>query len=97
MKNYKLGGILSLVAALIGIFGHFILFFQWYQIGMHAESAEPGCEILLKIHPPILNRPGFIGCSPLWRECLWILFETEMGKSACHNRHYLGVTWQFLC
>jgi hypothetical protein len=52
MKNWKLGGILTAVASLIGIVGHFLLFFQWYQIGMHAESAEPGCEILLKyIHP----------------------------------------------
>ncbi len=52
MKNYKLGGILTLLGSIIGIVGHFVLFFQWYQIGMHAESAEPGCEILLKyIHP----------------------------------------------
>jgi hypothetical protein len=41
-----------LIGAVIGIVGHFLLFFNWYQIGMHAESAEPGCEILLKyIHP----------------------------------------------
>lgn len=54
--NYKLGGILAAIAAVIGIVGHFVLFFQWYQAGMHAESAEPGCEILLEwIHPLLAN------------------------------------------
>jgi len=53
MKNRQvLGGVLALIAALIGIIGHIVLFLQWYRIGMSAESAEPGCEILLKyIHP----------------------------------------------
>ena len=52
MKNRKLGGVLMLIGAVIGSVGHMLLFFKWYQIGMHAESAEPGCEILLKyIHP----------------------------------------------
>ena len=51
-KNNVLGGIMALIAAVIGIIGHFVLFFQWYVAGMSAESAEPGCEILLKyIHP----------------------------------------------
>jgi hypothetical protein len=50
--NERLGGILAVIAALMGVIGHFVLFQTWYQIGMHAESAEPGCEILLKyIHP----------------------------------------------
>ena len=54
MKNRKLGGVLMLIGAVIGIVGHMLLFFKWYQIGMHAESAEPGCEILLKyIHPTL--------------------------------------------
>lgn len=54
--NYKLGGILAAIAAVIGIVGHFVLFFQWYQAGMHADSAEPGCEILLEwIHPLLAN------------------------------------------
>jgi hypothetical protein len=53
MKNRNLlGGILASIAALLGIIGHFVLFQTWYQIGMHTQSAEPGCEILLKyIHP----------------------------------------------
>ena len=54
--NYKLGGILAAIAALIGIVGHFVLFFQFYQAGMHAEAAEPGCEILLEwVHPLLAN------------------------------------------
>jgi hypothetical protein len=47
-----LGGVLASIAAVIGIIGHFVLFVNWYQVGMHTQSAEPGCEILLKyIHP----------------------------------------------
>jgi len=63
MKNTKLGGILASVAALIGVVGHFILFFQWYQIGMHAESAEPGCEILLKYIHPFLCDLGILAAA----------------------------------
>jgi len=62
MKN-KLGGILAAVAAIIGIIGHFVLFFQWYQVGMHAESAEPGCEILLKTIHPLLANLGLLGAA----------------------------------
>jgi len=55
-KRYKLGGILAAIAAVIGIVGHFVLFSQWYQAGMHAETAEPGCEILLVwVHPLLAN------------------------------------------
>jgi hypothetical protein len=51
-KENLFGGILSIIAALMGIIGHMLLFQKWYQIGMHTQSAEPGCEILLKyIHP----------------------------------------------
>jgi hypothetical protein len=53
MKNKNiLGGILAIIASLMGIIGHFALFFKWYEVGMHTSTAEPGCEILLKyIHP----------------------------------------------
>jgi len=53
MKNKNiLGGILAVIASLMGIIGHITLFLNWYLIGMRAPSAEPGCEILLKyIHP----------------------------------------------
>lgn len=54
-KN-MLGGILATISALMGIIGHIVLFLQWYRIGMGAESAEPGCEILLKyIHPAMAD------------------------------------------
>ena len=60
--NYKLGGFLAILAAMIGIFGHFVLFTNWYQIGMAAEAAEPGCEILLKyIHPILADFGIFAG------------------------------------
>jgi hypothetical protein len=54
--NYKLGGGLAVVGALLGIIGHFAIFLNWYTTGMAAESAEPGCEILLKyIHPALAD------------------------------------------
>jgi len=56
-----LGGILTLIAAVVGIGGHFFLFLNWYQTGMHAESAEPGCEILLKYIMPGLADVGILG------------------------------------
>lgn len=63
MKNKNvLGGILATIAALMGIIGHIVLFMQWYRIGMSAESAEPGCEILLKyIHPLLADFGIFAG------------------------------------
>lgn len=54
--NNRFGGILAALGALIGIPGHYLLFMNWYRIGMAAESAEPGCEILLKyIHPALAD------------------------------------------
>jgi len=57
MKDRNIrGGILATIAALMGIIGHIVLFLRWYRIGMGAESAEPGCEILLKyIHPAMAD------------------------------------------
>jgi len=57
----NLGGILALIAALMGIIGHFVLFLKWYHIGMSAESAEPGCEILLKYLHPAMTDLGILG------------------------------------
>jgi len=55
-RNNTLGVIISTIAGLMGTTGHFILFLSWYFKGMAAESAEPGCEILLKwIHPAIAD------------------------------------------
>ena len=60
--NTRLGGYLAIIAALIGIIGHFVLYLNWYQIGMAAPSAEPGCEILLKyIHPLLADFGIFAG------------------------------------
>ena len=59
--NFKLGGILATISALIGLIGHFILFMDWYTIGMAAPSAEPGCEILLQYIHPLLADFGLIG------------------------------------
>jgi NADH:ubiquinone oxidoreductase subunit K len=54
--NARLGGILAIIGALMGIIGHYVLFLDWYHIGMAADSAEPGCEILLKyIHPALAD------------------------------------------
>lgn len=59
MKDKSMfGGILATVSALMGIVGFFYLFMQWYQIGMNADSAEPGCEILLKYIHPLLTDVG---------------------------------------
>jgi len=55
------GGILATIAALMGIIGHIVLFMQWYRIGMGAESAEPGCEILLKYIHPLMADVGLLG------------------------------------
>jgi len=46
----------------MGIIGHFVIFLKWYQIGMSTESAEPGCEILLKyVHPAMADLGIFAG------------------------------------
>lgn len=58
--NRRLGGILAVIAALMGIIGHFVLFLDWYEAGMSAESAEPGCEILLEYLHPVLTDFGLL-------------------------------------
>ena len=60
-KNNLWGGVLAAASAIMGIVGHFVLFLNWYQIGMHAESAEPGCEILLKYIHPAMADAGLLG------------------------------------
>ncbi|MBN1318034.1 MAG: hypothetical protein JXA42_21305 [Anaerolineales bacterium] len=60
-QNHRLGTILAIIGALMGIIGHFVLFMNWYEIGMAAESAEPGCEILLKYIMPVLFDVGILG------------------------------------
>jgi len=60
-KNLKLGAYLALFAGVLGIVGHFVLFLNWYHTGMGAESAEPGCEILLKYIHPAMADLGIFG------------------------------------
>ena len=59
--NGRLGVVVGVVGALLGIVGHFVLFLSWYERGMAAESAEPGCEILLKYIMPALFDVGVLG------------------------------------
>ena len=61
--KFKLGGILAIIAAIIGIICHYALFFQFYQAGMHAEAAEPGCEILLEWVHPLLANMGLLAAA----------------------------------
>lgn len=60
-SNERWGAILAIVGALMGIIGHFVIFLTWYERGMAAESAEPGCEILLKWIHPALTDIGILG------------------------------------
>ena len=54
VKNKQLGVILSVIGALLGIVGHFVILINWYGPALVAESAEPGCEILLKYIMPLM-------------------------------------------
>jgi len=60
-KNERLGAILALIGALLGIVGHFVIFLNWYEPALVAESAEPGCEILLKYIMPLMFDLGILG------------------------------------
>ncbi len=60
-RNEKLGGIVALIAGLMGIIGHIVIFMNWYLRGMAAEAAEPGCEILLKWINPAMADLGILG------------------------------------
>jgi hypothetical protein len=58
--NERLGGILTIIGALVGIIGTMMIFMGWYQTALSAESAEPGCELLLKYLMPGLGDIGII-------------------------------------
>lgn len=60
-RNQKFGGVVAAFAGLMGVIGHFVIFLNWYVRGMHAESAEPGCEILLKYIHPAMADFGIVG------------------------------------
>ena len=59
-KNNKLGGIMAIIGALLGIIGTYLIFFNWYTPALTAEAAEPGCEILLKVLMPALSDFGIL-------------------------------------
>ena len=59
--NYQLGGIVSVIGALMGVIGHYVIFDAWYIRGMAAEAAEEGCETLLKFLHPALTDMGILG------------------------------------
>jgi hypothetical protein len=59
-QNAKLGGALAIIGAVMGIGGHYVLFLNWYEKGMAAEAAEPGCEILLKYLHPFITDLGLL-------------------------------------
>jgi hypothetical protein len=60
-RNEKLGGIVAIIGGLMGIIGHFVIFLNWYFIGMNTKTAEPGCEILLKYIHPAMADLGILG------------------------------------
>lgn len=45
----------------MGFIGHYVIFLNWYEAGMAAEAAEPGCEILLKYIQPAIFDLGILG------------------------------------
>ena len=58
-KN-RLGTVLALVGAVLGIAGTYLIFLNWYTPALSAEAAEPGCEILLKYLMPALSDFGIL-------------------------------------
>lgn len=59
-ENRTLGAILSIIGALLGVFGTIYLFMNWYFPSLSFEAAEPGCEILLKYIFPALSDVGIL-------------------------------------
>jgi len=59
-ENRPLGAILSIIGALLGVFGTINLFMNWYVPSMNFVAAEPGCEILLKYIFPVLSDFGIL-------------------------------------
>ena len=59
-ENRTLGAILSIIGALLGVFGTIYLFMNWYVPSMNFEAGEPGSEILLKYIFPALSDVGIL-------------------------------------
>lgn len=58
-KN-RLGTLLTMIGAVLGIVGTYLIFLNWYSPALTAEAAEPGCEILLKYLMPALSDFGIL-------------------------------------
>ena len=58
--NNKLGAVLALFGAVLGIVGTYLIFLNWYTPALTAEAAEPGCEILLEYLMPALSDFGIL-------------------------------------
>jgi hypothetical protein len=59
-ENRTLGAILTIIGALLGVFGTIYLFMNWYFPSLSFEAAEPGCEILLQYIFPALSDVGIL-------------------------------------
>jgi len=59
-ENRTLGAILSIIGALLGVFGTIYLFMNWYVPSMNFEAGEPGSDILLKYIFPALSDAGIL-------------------------------------
>jgi hypothetical protein len=62
-KNERLGAILTLIATVIGIAGHYMIFINWYEPALTLEGGEPGSEILLKYIMPLMFDLGILGAA----------------------------------
>jgi hypothetical protein len=76
--NFKLGAFLALFGGLLGLIGHFVIFMNWFEPALAAESAEPGCEILLKYLMPSLSDVGMlagtlylVAAYAFWKQSGW--------------------------
>ena len=58
-RSERLGALLALIGALVGIFGTIVLFLNWYEVAL-TECAEPACDILLTYIMPALSDLGIL-------------------------------------
>jgi hypothetical protein len=74
--NHRLGGIIALIGAALGIFGSFLLFDHWYEPMMAAEAAagRPDEVIIVKFIIPALNDFGVLA-GVLWAVAAYGFFS----------------------
>ena len=59
-KSQRLGAILAIVAALLGLIGHFTIFLNWYGPAQMLKHGEPASDILLKYIMPFMFDLGIL-------------------------------------